>query len=142
MRPSLIIPRLRAQCASFSNRVGGAADYAGAQLSEAELAVPHAFVIPVATTPIENQLLGGSVAQDVIDTFAVAICVLNTVDERGQDSAETMEGLIEEVVSALIGWTPSGNFGAVEWAATEYSDPDRARLWAQVTFQVASFAHS
>lgn len=141
MRPSLIIPRLRAQCPSFANRVGGAADYAGAQINEADLAVPHAFVIPVASTPAENQLIG-AVAQDVTETFAVGICVSNTVDERGQDSAEVMESLIDEVVTALIGWTPTGNFGAVEWAATEYSDPDRARLWAQVTFQVASFAHS
>lgn len=141
MRPSLIIPRLRASCPSFANRIGGAVDFEGAQLAE-ELATPCAFVIPIATSPSENQLLGGVIAQDVTDVFGVAVCVSNTANERGQDSAETMHDLLDEVRDALLGWSPGADFGPVEWAGIEFTAPDRARLWATISFSTQTFVNS
>lgn len=141
MRPSLIIPRLRANCPSFSNRIGGAVDFEGAQLSE-ELAVPCAFVIPIATQPSENELLGGLVAQDITEVFGIAICISNTEDERGQDSAEVMHDLIDEIKGVLIGWIPGADFGPVEWSGVDFTAPDRARLWATISFSVRTFVNS
>lgn len=141
MRPSLIIPRLRASCPSFSNRVGGAVDFEGAQLAE-ELTMPCAFVFPIASQPAENALLGGFVAQDVTEVFGVAVCVSNTLDERGQDSAETMHDLLEEIRAALLGWAPGSDFGPIEWAGIEFTAPDRARLWATISFSTQTFVNS
>lgn len=138
MRPSLIIPHLRAACPSFSNRIGGAVDFEGAQLAE-ELQMPCAFVIPIATTPAENQLIGG-VAQDVVETFSVAICTSNVADERGQDSVETMHDLIDEISAALVAWSPAANCGPIEWAGVEFTAPDRAKLWATTTYSTQTYA--
>lgn len=138
MRPSLIIPRLRTECATFSNRVAGAASLRQALLQD-DFPVPHAFVVRSPMEVTETVLSG--LEQDLTLGFAVAIAVSNTSDPRGQDASEALADCIAEVVAALKGWTPDGTLYApilLVGETGDYTDWTRARAWTQLDFAAAS----
>ncbi|MDE2441876.1 MAG: hypothetical protein KGP14_12710, partial [Betaproteobacteria bacterium] len=70
-----IISALRTRCATFGNRVAGAAQFK--LLPEnAALAVPCAFVIPLDDAPKDSMALN-SVRQQLNDSFSVIVAVSN-----------------------------------------------------------------
>lgn len=139
MRPSLIIPRLRAQCPIFSGRVAGAADFAAASLAD-DVVVPCAFVLPGGDVPGDQELIGEPL-QELSERFTVAVCVSNLTDERGQDGAEQLHDIRAQLLTALLGWSPDGSatFGPVTYLGSD-GDPtiDRARIWHAYDFSVAT----
>jgi len=144
VKPSLIIPRLRSQIASFSNRVGGAAEFAAAVADESyALAVPHAFVIPNAESATRNETVP-IVTQMIEETMSVLVAVDNTIAARGQDAAEQMEGTIKPALwAALLGWSPDATvYGLFEYAEGRQFKIDRARLWWQFDFVTQRFIQS
>jgi len=69
--------------------------------------VPAAFVIPLSETPSSNQLALGSIRQEVIASFAVALCVQDFTDPRGAAAiSKGLEPLRVSVLSALVGFKP------------------------------------
>lgn len=134
MRPSLIIPRLRAQCPMFAGRVFGAGAYAEAAASE-DVAVPCAFVVPAGDSALPNEVMSGGHLQTVDDRFAVVVCVSNTADERGQDGAEKLHDARAELIAALCGWSPAADTDPIDYLGAE-SEPaiDRARIWHAFDF--------
>lgn len=138
MKPSLIIPRLRANCPIFAGRVFGAAAYAQAAESD-DVAVPCAFVIPAGDTALGDELLGAEHLQTLEDRFAVIVCMSNTADERGAAGAEQLHDARAELIAALCGWSPDPESDPINYQGAE-SEPaiDRARIWHSFDFSAVS----
>lgn len=127
-----IISALRARCATFSNRVAGAAQFK--LLPEnAALSVPCAFVIPLDDSPKEPLALN-SVRQVMNDSFAVIVAVSNLADEKGQSGASNIHALRAELWAALLGWNPSDDYSGITYEGGQLLSLDRARLWYQFEF--------
>jgi hypothetical protein len=133
VKPSLVIPRLRGEVAAFANRVFGASEFAAMFESTQDLPVPCGFVIPLGKDPGENRTWP-DVTQVVDDQVAIVVAVANTLDERGQDSAEAMEEHELAVINALVGWQASAVHGPFRYLGGEHLSIDRARLWHQFAF--------
>ncbi len=128
MKLSSVIVRLRAQAASFSNRVAGAGELAAALDAEESLAVPHAFVIPAADI-VSESLSAGRIDQKVEERIVVMVCVDNTTDDRGQSGSESMHDLRAELIAALVGWEPATDYGQMSYRGGQVFDMTRSRLW-------------
>lgn len=133
MKAGPIIARLRDQCASFSNRVAGVAEFDDALPHDESLAVPHAFVIVGFNSGLEAQT-AGLVTQVLNDELSVVLCVDNTEDDRGQGGADNVEDLLDEVWSALIGWVPGTGYGGLQYQSGSLLAVSRARLWYVMEF--------
>lgn len=139
MRPSLVIPRIRAQCPIFANRVAGAATYRQVSLQD-DFPAPHAFVLPLGELA-DGEVMISAVDQELATRFAVVVAVSNTSDERGQAAAEAIYDIRASLLTALVGWTPD----ATRYAPVLYrgmpDDPDvnRARAWAQFDFEALAY---
>ena len=139
MRPSLVIPRIRAQCSIFANRVAGSATYRQVSLQD-DFPAPHAFVMPLGEVA-DGEVMISTVDQELTTRFAVVVAVTNTSDERGQAAAEAIYDIRAALLAALVGWTPD----ATRYAPILYrgmpDDPDvnRARAWAQFDFESIAY---
>lgn len=139
MRPSLIIPRLRAECPVFQQRVAGAATYRQVSLQD-DFPVPHAFVLPLGDAA-DGEVMVSSLDQQLTARFAVVVAVANTSDERGQGAAELIYDARAELIAALVGWNPDpSRFSPILYRGMP-DDPDitRARAWAQFDFEALAF---
>jgi hypothetical protein len=138
MRPSLVIPRIRAQCPIFANRVAGSATFRQVSLQD-DFPVPHAFVMPLGDAA-DGEVMLSSLDQELTTRFAVVVAVANTSDERGQAAAETIYTIRAQLLAALVGWVPAAGFGAVLYQGMP-DDPDvnRARAWAQFDFAALDY---
>lgn len=142
MRPSLVIPRLRAQCPVFANRVAGAATYRQVAVQD-DFPVPHAFLLPLGDVE-DGEVMLSALDQELTTRFAVVVAVANTSDERGQAAAELIHDARAELIAALVGWTPD----AARYSPVLYrgmpDDPDitRARAWAQFDFEANAYTAS
>lgn len=142
MRPSLIIPRLRAQCPIFASRVAGAASYR--QVSQQDdFQVPHAFVL-LGTDNADGEVMLSSLDQELTTRIAVVVAVANTADERGQDASEAIYDIRAQLIAALVGWTPdAAKFSPILYRGMP-DDPEltRARAWAQFDFEALAYTAS
>jgi len=132
MIPAGVIEAIRARCAVFANRVGGAAEFK-ALPENAALAVPAAFVIPLDDSPDEN-LSQNDVRQRLRDGFAVVVAVSNLVDERGQSAAAALRSIRADLWRALLGWRPTADYNGVVYQGGGAIVVDRARVWYQFEF--------
>ena len=134
MRPSLIIPRLRAQCPVFSNRVAGAIQFRQAMGAD-DFPVPHAFVLLMGVVPTGQDLISGY-DQVVNAQLQVVVAVSSAADDRGQDASEQMISCFVQVRDALLGWTPDPQrYGPIITDGLVLSEGEsftRARSWAEV----------
>jgi hypothetical protein len=136
MRPSLVIPRIRAQAPIFQGRVAGAKGIAQA-IANDDLPAPNCFIVLMGITPAEEALLGPHKPQMLVQ-LAALICVPNAVnDERGQGAAEDLYSCFLQLRDALQDWTPdAAKYGPVQMDALTLDGEtyNRARAWAQVDF--------
>jgi len=147
IKPSLIVPRLRASVAAVSNRVFGAVDYltAAKTANFGGIARPCLFVVPGGVEAGEN-LEAAAITQRVSPRFGVILVVDMTADERGADAAEKLVDLHLAVQTALLGWTPDATRYDPIWSLGMPDDPigdaNRALLIAQADFQTAETIQS
>lgn len=127
-----IISALRARCATFGNRVAGAAQFKPLP-ENAALAVPCAFVIPLDDAPKDSMALN-SVRQQLNDSFSVIVAVSNLADEKGQSGASNIHALRAALWSALLGWQPGPDYKGIAYEGGSLLAMDRARLWYQFEF--------
>ncbi len=139
MRPSLLIPRIRAQCSIFANRVALTSTYSQAILQD-DFPAPHAFVLPLGDLA-DGEVMLSSLDQELTTRFAVVVAVPNTSDERGQAAAEAFYDIRIALLTALLGWTPDATRYAPILFSGMPEDPDvqRARAWAQFDFQSLAY---
>ena len=138
MRPSLIIPRIRAQCPIFANRVAASATYRQVSMQD-DFPVPHAFVLPLGDNA-DGEVMLSALDQELTTRFAVVVAVSNASDERGQAAAEVIYDIRRALLTALVGWVPAPQYGAVLYQGMP-DDPDisRARAWAQFDFAALDY---
>lgn len=104
MRVSSTIKALRERCPSFENRVFGAMEWMTLSVNPKEY--PAAYVFTVSENPKELQGSENWYKQDVTATVAVVLAV-PSADLRGQDGADLVEDLKEEVFKAILSWAPT-----------------------------------
>lgn len=133
MQLDLIIQELRARCPSFAGRVAGAAEFK--PLPEAaHLPLPAAYVLPMDDAPEQNRSQTGYL-QTVRDGFAVVVALSNAADERGQAASyNAVHALRAEIFRGLLGWTPSADYGPIEYEGGGLLRLDRAVLYYQFEF--------
>lgn len=131
------IARIRSQCATFSNRVAGAAELAAAQDAGDNITLPHAWVVYAGETA-EPAQTAGEVEQVVELGFAVIVAVSNTTDRRGAAATDSIFTIRASLLAALLGWIPVAGvcLAATEYRGSEFLQLDRARLWHQFNFSV------
>ncbi|MBI1243764.1 MAG: hypothetical protein GC202_02070 [Alphaproteobacteria bacterium] len=137
IRPSLVIPRIRATVAVFGNRVAGAAELQRLA-KDGRLARPCAFVVP-GGEDASATLTVGDVTQQIRPRFGVVVCIDNTSDERGAAGAEQLVDLREALVASLVGWSPDdARYEGLVYRGMPddpVADADRAQIWAQFDFE-------
>lgn len=140
MRPSLIIPRLRAECPIFNQRVAGAAGFARA-MDQIDFPLPHAFVLPLTESANGDVQISG-LDQELNSRFSVSVCVSNS-DDVGLNSLESIYDIRAQLLTALVGWHPTPAFGPIMYVGMP-DDPaiNRARAWMQFDFQALDFTAS
>lgn len=139
MNLDLIIGELRTVTTSFGAaptvRIAGAAEFEVLK-EAANLAVPAAYVIPLADDVDRNESLNGY-AQDVRDGFAVVMVLSNTPDERGQTAVTSVHALRAEIWATLLGLVLAGShgdYGPIEYDGGTLLHFDRKRLYYQLEF--------
>jgi hypothetical protein len=139
IRPSLVIPRIRAQCPIFAGRVAGAAAMLKLYSSD-DFPVPHAFVLPLSDTG-EAVIELSDLATELPARFGVVVAVENTSDAPGMGAAEALMDARDQLHAALIGWVPSETHSACLYEGMP-DDPDtsRVRAWAQFDFRSSTYA--
>lgn len=125
------IQRLRDQATSF-RQFGGAADLATAQ--DATVTMPSGYVYPVAETAEGSDTGTEVISQRVTARVAVAIAAKNLRDARGDAALADLAALRQEILSALLGWTPNGEFTPVQFARGQLVKFSNAVLWWQDEF--------
>lgn len=138
MRPSLVIPRLQAECPAFGGRVAGSASFEQAVMQD-DFAVPHAIVL-LGPEGDGNDPALSDLDQEMVMSFAVVVTVSNTADDRGQAAAEQIFDIRAELLAALVGWTPdNARYSPVLYLGMP-DDPqmNRSRLHARFDFQTTA----
>lgn len=126
-----IITRLRDQVTEL-RAVDGAAGLAAAR--EAPTITPAAWVIPVADSAVDNELITGH-SQRVTARFGVVLCVTaHARSAAGSRDLEILHPLREALATALIAWVPAAGLDPIEFVAGRLIGLADARLWWQDEF--------
>jgi hypothetical protein len=136
-----IIDQLKAVSTTLGGRVAGAAEFS-AELEAAQMALPCAFVFRSngeATAPDTFD----ETMQMLTEEFAVVVAVSNAVDTRGQAAAEALDDVMEDVINALLGWSPTAvERNPFEYVRDDHVSVDRSRLWHQFIFRTSGVISS
>lgn len=138
MRPSLVIPHLKATCPVFENRVAGSASYEQA-IAQYDFPVPHAIVLLGPEGDGEAPALS-ALDQEMTLAFAIVVTVSNSADDRGQAAAEQIFDIRAELLAAMVAWTPdTARYAPVRYLGMP-DDPEmnRSRLHARLDFQTVA----
>lgn len=107
MKVDTTIKAIRDLCPCFENRVFGAVELGQLQLNSVNPTnIPAAYVISAREDPQEDQCTANSYYQEIIATIDVIVLVNNTADNRGQNSANTIEEIKSSLFKALLSWSP------------------------------------
>jgi len=149
-----VILRMRDMCPTLARRVGGTASFDTALTMNADLGLPHAFVVPMEETAEAAE--GNATAQRITERFSVVVCVDNKAsreDGLGLTAADMVEKIRTELFNALMGWEPVQFNGAFpdpkpgyediwpksradyfRYAGGVHIDMNQGRLWHQFEF--------
>lgn len=103
-----LIAKIRTDCPSYQNRVGGTAEFEALRQQGASIATPFCFVVPMGRNL--QKLQGNSKDQPGVQEFATIICVDNKVrnlDGQQLQPITQVEALIQELINALSGFNPT-----------------------------------
>lgn len=130
-----VIERLRTESNSFSDRVFGAAEYASATESTANMTMPAAFIVlgsDDASIRSEGVVVAGDPNLSVV--FGVVLVIDNTTDEQGAAASDLVETLRNQVFSALHSWKPASNYNYIQYVGGRLLDVTPTTLWYALTF--------
>lgn len=111
IRP-VIETRISGQIANLGE-VAGASSLA--EILKGRLVHRGVYIYPERKSAEANRLVG-TVSQRVSVQFGIVSVVRNVRDSRGADAADVSAVLQDEIEGAMLGWTPHGNFDAIEYA--------------------------
>lgn len=101
MKLAPVIARLQDRVAALRS-VHGAADFANA--SQHLKIGGVAFVLPLSEAAGDNQVATGYVRQRITTRFGVLLAVKNVATPTAEAAIAEIDGLIDQVKAALIGW--------------------------------------
>jgi hypothetical protein len=142
VKVKVLIDRIKSDCASFSSRVAGSAEFENADIEGADMAVPQAFALLVADSPEENQTFGEVVTQYLRERWRVIVVVSNTTDRRGQAATNTLDDIRDELFAGLLGWAPDTDHTPMEYRGGALLAMNRARLFHAFDFETQSILQS
>ena len=132
---TLVIAQLRSYAPSFAGRFAGAAQFKLVSENTA-LPMPCGYVVPLEDSPGPAGAQN-AVRQSLVDSFAIIVCLDNTLDERGQASAANLHAVRAELWRALLGWRPTLEYDGITYEGGSLQQLDRAQLWYQFEFGAA-----
>lgn len=125
MNIGAVISRLRTQATSFETRIFGAAEFAAADENRTGITRPTAWVIP------RNE---EAEAATVREEFGVIVAVDNSRDAQGRQAAADLDALRDELLAALIGWSPTAKHRGVVYESASLGGADGELLMFQYVF--------
>jgi hypothetical protein len=135
----LIITRLKATLTGFK-AIGGAADLDAA--IGGAVAVPAAFVIPLADSASPNGMIGFH-EQLITQAFGVVLVAANRRDTTGAAALTDLNALRRQVRDALAGWAPTPEGEPVEIVGGRMLQLDGdGRLWWIDEFSLQTYYRS
>ena len=88
--------------------IEGAIEFAALEKPPLAGKLPAAFVMAAEDRAAPNTMASMVLRQEVTRTVRVVLFARNLRDARGEAAAVQLEGLVENVRNALIGWLPPG----------------------------------
>lgn len=135
MNLDAVVLHLRSAVSAFDGRVAGAAEFARGLETEAQMALPAAYVVPLDEDAAENTLMNGLV-QIVTERIGIIVEFDNTADRRGQSVTSQFDAMRSALWAALLNWRidPVRATRGLEYAGGQLREFDRARLFYQWEF--------
>lgn len=127
-----VVLRLRSAVPALEQRVGGTASFIRANQANADIALPHAFVVPMYSTAAPKT--DGATYQMLTERFAIILALDNTIDPRNGDgrAAMVLMGTIfSQLVKAMLNWEPMQRFDTVQFARGLHLSMNQERMWHQ-----------
>lgn len=139
---SQVITRLRSQ-APLLVTVAGAAEFAPMRdddQARVGISRPYGIVLLAAEQPRQESLDLG-LQLDLVEAFTVVVGVDNSIADRGQAAAESLQAIRAEILTALHGWTVTvetegHRLEPVSFTGGRFLDADPNVLWWGYDFQV------
>ena len=129
MRVASIVDRLTAEIEAFKSVSGAPALAAAMQNGQ----FTHSAYVFQSSRGAGDNTLVNKVSQRVRHEITVAFWVQNVADTTGEALLDTLEDLSDEVVAALLGWTPPGLVEPLLYKSGSVIDFRFGRaLWADV----------
>lgn len=135
----LVEARLQLRAPILSS-VGGGVSLAAVQ--RAPRRKPAAWVLPAQEVAGQNRLATVAVRQTMTYRFGVLVCVQNARDSRGDAARDDLLVVREEVLSALLGWSPAAGFDPVTFGSGSMLQLDGIAIWWQDEFITTGFISS
>ena len=134
---SLIVERLKERLGGLRS-VGASADLDAA--IEGVIALPAAFVLPLAESAWDSGLTGGT-GQRVVQAFGVLHAVTNRRDAQGGAALNDLKALRLALRAALVGWVPFAATGdpVLFTSGRLLSLDGDGRLWWMDEFQLTTY---
>jgi len=137
--PRWIVDRIKEQAPSLL-RVGGSAGLAQAATDLKQ--IPAAYVIPSSERAGASRTGTTVVSQQNTVRFAVVVAVRNLRDARGEQAQTDLLAVREEIITALHGWQPNGDFDPLEYGGGRLLQLTDAVLWWQDEFLTSHLMRS
>ena len=133
MKLTPLIATLRANCPTFENRIGGAAQFKAIP-DVGKMLLPAAYVVPYEDVPGE-QKSQTDYWQVLKEGFSVIVVLSNERDELGQWAAfDAVHDIRAEIWKALLGWQPDNSSYEITYAGGMLLELNRHELYYQFDF--------
>jgi hypothetical protein len=137
----MLIDPIIAQLRQFTpelKTVGGAADFsAGLETVANPEDLPSGWVIPLADSSSENDVMNG-LFQSVQERISVVVEFDNSTDRRGQAAVSQVEGMKYAIFRSLLNWRndPARAAKGLQYAGGCLLGMDRGRIWWTFDFSL------
>jgi hypothetical protein len=134
MNVANVIERLRSNAASFSQQVYGLAELYAADFETKEgTSRPCAFVT-LSADDAQNGTGEIGITPDIVEQFAVVLCLSNTTDDDGQAAQQSVHALRDEVFGAILNWSPESGYLPVQYVGGRFLAANRVTYLYQLSF--------
>lgn len=131
-----VITRLKTEVNAFSNRVEGAADFAGLMKRNAlPQKTPAAHVLPLGLAGGQVDAVAGLFRQNFKETVSVMLTI-RTNTRTGAKALADVRTLIFDIITAIAGWAPSDEIGVFALSRGHLVNMSAGTLVYQLDFTI------
>jgi hypothetical protein len=125
---------LQSACPAL-RQVQGAAEFRAVKAAPPAHLMPAAWVVPIAEDARPSEA-ANALRQVQTTVFGVLLAVGDRADRRGEAAGDDLDAVKAALHAALIGWTPPGASGPVEYVGGDVLEVETAALWWLAKYQV------